>query len=992
VEELKFKFISDAFDTVANNPFTVVSFKGEEAISALYCYEIEIKAPLSTVIDLDDVLDSPAKFVSELEGQEYPVHGILSSLDELQTVLGHIYYRVTLVPKLWRLSLYKTNEIYTDEKTVDTILRTVLKAGELSEGMDFDLNGLDCSHFLSRDYVCQFGESDFDFISRLMENEGIFYYFEQFGLDSEKMIFINDMNYDVIRRPGLFFDVSAMASQQHDCINAWSCRRQRLAKNISVRDFNPDQPSLDISDTVQIDRMGQGTEYIYGEHIVDIDEAKYLTNIRAEERLCHKTRYYGESSVSRLQAGYIFALKQGHPNSSYNGVEYLAVEVSHAGQHLDMFDSSGATYASETKPQYRNNFVAINAGEQYRPARITPKPRFYGTMTGFIYSEAATTKAEIDDFGRYRVILPFDRSNGTLLSTDPDRKASTWMRMAQPYVGQEQGMYFPLLGGTEVLLTFINGDPDQPVISGALPNASQPSLLTSDMNLQRTITRQVSQTVSGNTHKVSLNSAAITALGSSIGSNDSGISDNAAAITALQAQLQTDPGTAMGTVYINGGINQSDVKDGTRVLTGTDSMIPPWEGKPLKHSDYNAALIKFPLYNESYTTSPMNSDHISDEFDEGADNIATNANTYEAVSTDRGAGDNYIYSSGRTFAYPQHERVFFIGTFHEDFHVKDGFLDKTKSWTGEVERWNFPAPGMDYPAGTKGNGNTNAEVNPSGIRGVSEDKRWGDQMTYGYGRQFNWGAGPGVQDTFETINYGNSWTEELINSTGGRLANVGAPQKDMYKETGATPEPDRPSGGVSSPYEPQDYTKQFVDKPTGYTFVHGNTYSYQKGDDLDVNEGNSDMWCWGNVKDYVFGHCMSWVNGDSASWTLGSNTDMLFGNSNSLTIGLTTDTQVGLQTETFIGGKLELGLSATVVFGSTSDSRAEAKAEKMAAQNSNVSLTTQEAALNKAVSALKNDIKALSHRVDAADVSITAINYTANVAVFNVFAVFVKIG
>jgi type VI secretion system VgrG family protein len=1029
MSEAIFKFISS---DIAGDPFTVVSFKGNEAISTLYRYEIEIKAPLSANLDLDDVLASSATFISIQGDQEYPVHGVLSRLDELQTVLGYVYYRVVLVPQLWRLSIYKTNEIYTYEKTVDAIIETVLKAGGFVD-TDFDLGGLDSSKFLNRNYVCQFGESDFDFISRLMENEGIYYYFEQTaGAVSEKIIFTNEMNYSNINSPELFFDVAAQASQQHDCINAWQCRRKRLAKFVTVRNFNPDQPSLDISDTMPIDSMGQGTEYIYGENVFDQDEATYLANIRAEEHLCYKTRYHGKSMVSRLQAGYSFSISR-HPNTLYNTLKYLVVKVRHEGQNLDMSKSGGSSDAAKTKPQYHNSFVAINANEQYRPARTTLKPRFYGTMTAFIYSETGTNNAEIDESGRYRVLLPFDRSDGTLLSTDPDRKASTWMRMAQPYVGQEQGMYFPLLAGTEVLLTFINGDPDQPVISSALPNAAQPSLLTSELNLQRTITQQISQTVSGNTHTVSMNSASISSLRSSIESNTSDIAGNTAnivgnttniagntanivgnttSIAALRTQLETKPGSALGTWYINENMLSKDVD--TTIAASSLTMIPPWEGLDLSNPAYDHTLIKFKLYGSDLIAKAMSSDHISDENDEGFDatkgdkDHASYENTYEAVSTDRGAGDNYVYANGRTFAYPQHERVYFIGTFHEDFHVKDDFMDKSLSWTGKVEQWNFPAPGKDYPAGKAGDTHTNAEVNPKGIRGVSEDRRWGSQMTYAYGASYNWGGGDEICGAGVAVNYGNGITEDLINSTGGRFKDVVATAKtddrpeaehsDMFKSLGKSPAPDRAAGTVPNPYTPRDYAKKFVknndkDVSAAYAYVDGNTYSYQCGHDLDVNVGESDSWCYGDSRDYVFGHSSSWVNGDSISYTLGSSTDMLFGNSNSMAIGFTTDTFVGLKTETFVGGVFNIEIAGETGISVTAVSYLKNRQDDITAKDNKAALDISEAALNKTITGLKNDIKALSVHVSAAKYSVdSATKISFITPVFNCTAAMTKIG
>lgn len=971
--EANFKFVSEA---AGGDQITVVSFTGSEAISSLYRYELEIKAPLAADIDLDEVLDSPASFITELDGREFPVYGVISSLDESQTVQGYVHYRVTLVPKLWRLSIYKTNEIYTHENTVDKIIETVLEGAGLNSGIDYDLSGLNDSHFLQRDYVCQFGESDFDFISRLMENEGIFFYFEQAG-DVEKIIFVNDLNYLEINRPGLLYDVAAQASRQHDCINAWSCRKQRLAASVTVRDFNPDQPSLDISDTMPIDTMGQGTDYIYGENVFDRDEATYLTEIRAEEKLCQKTRYYGESSVTRLSAGYIFSV-DNHPNAKYNGVEYLVIEVSHEGHHLDMNISNDRSTGSDKRPQYQNSFVAMDANEQYRPPRNTAKPRFYGTMTAFIYAEAATMNAEIDEMGRYRVQLPFDRADGTLSSTDPDRKASAWMRMAQPYVGQEQGMYYPLSGGTEVLLTFINGDPDQPIISGAVPNASQPSLLTSGTNFQRTVTVQPSQTVTGNTHKISLNSAKIAAMDEPPPApHPSGLDFHAQEFTSVSAWATStvvtmDGDTEVETIVaIPSFINENETEAGVLSSAPSNSMIPPWDGILSTATDatpaaYMASLINFKSYDPDFNSRVVVADgDVTDPTTE----IQTSDFLLEA-NTDKGGGDGYVYANGRTFAYPQHERVYFIGTFHEDFHVKDGFIDPNESWTGTREQYNFPAPGAEYPSDTDPGTDSDAVVNPDGIRGVSEDKRWGNQMTYAFGRQFNWSGGQGEGDSFECVNYGNGTTEDLIRSSGGRFSDVVAlgnsPHWDTYTKTAAFPSPDRPEGTVPNPYTPRDYNTKFVDGGdalAAYTFVDGNTYSYQSGDDLDVNDGNSDSWTYGTSRDYCFGHSCSWVNGDSRSDVLGSSTDMLAGNANSLTVGQTNDVFVGITTSTFVGGKIDIEVSATQGLNAAKDFRADLFEDKVTAKSNKAAMDVMEAALNKKITSLKSGCMTMNYEV-----------------------------
>ena len=856
-----FTFISDAPGVNADQ-FAVVNFTGNEAISKLYRYEIEIRSPQSAVIALDDILDSPARFISELDGHEYPVYGVLSSFEELQTALGYVHYRAVLVPRLWLLSIYKTNEIYTTEKTVDNIISDVLENAGLYSSTDFDLRGLVTTQFLERDYVCQFGESDFDFISRLMENEGIFYYFEHGAKSPEKIIFINDMNYESIHRPGLNYNNTASGANQNDNVDAWICRKQRLPASVSVRNFNPAHPSLDISDSMPIDNMGQGEEYSYGENIESTDEASYLSEIRAGEQLCSRTRFYGESGVTRLQAGYLFAL-DGHSNSTYNNVEYLTVEVNHEGQQLDMDVSTGSSQKTQSTPHYRNSFVAIKATEQFRPARVTPKPHFYGTMTAFIYAETGNNKAEIDDLGRYRVHLPFDRAEGTDYS-DPHRKASTWIRMAQPYVGQEQGMYFRLRGGTEVLLTFINGDPDQPIISGALPNGLQPSLLTSETNFVRNITTDAVQTVSGNTHNVSQNSARI-------------------------ALLEDPPSAANPTVdeaplahFINDGNTETSVK----TTKPAPSMIPPWDSLPLTDPApaYDEQYVKFKSYDENFVATDMTQDDI------------------DKVSTDRGAGDNYVYANARTFVYPQHERVYFIGSFHEDFHVKDDFTNPDNSWTGQKEVFHFPAPGGDATQTQKGESTDTKEedVNPSGVRGVSEARFWGDQMNYAWGRSFNWAGGPalegGESGSFAEYNYGNGYTENLQITSAGTSADLPADKKehhDDYKTYGEF------IGATN-------LASASVEK----TF--GTTYSYQNGFSLDIKVGNSYERVYGDKNEEVHGHAVSHVYGSTHSTQEGAVSEMFFGAKNEFAFDYTNSMCAGASTDFYGGLKGEFNLAGSI--------------------------------------------------------------------------------
>jgi hypothetical protein len=164
----------------------------------------------------------------------------------------------------------------------------------------------------------------------------------------------------------------------------------------------------------------------------------------------------------------------GHYRGSYNQ-RYLIVEIEHQGGQTEAFATGTGDDVTEKERQltYSNAFTSIPASIQFRPECETPRPRFYGTMNAKVDAAGISPYAEIDDQGRYKVKLPFDQAGGE------GGKASRWVRMVQPYAGADHGMHFPLHKGTEVLLTFVDGDPDRPIIAGAVPNAETTSVVTS---------------------------------------------------------------------------------------------------------------------------------------------------------------------------------------------------------------------------------------------------------------------------------------------------------------------------------------------------------------------------------------------------------------------------------------------------------------------------------------------------------------------------------
>lgn len=243
-------------------------------------------------------------------------------------------------------------------------------------------------------------------------------------------------------------------------MHRFSCRNCVLPGKVTLRDYNYRLPHVSLLAEAPVDPAGHGIDVRYGDHFRTPEEGGWLAKLRAEQLLCERETYEGAGDCLAFSAGHLFTLDH-HYRNEFNR-EYLLVRVRHAGGQtvpgLDLGGPAGGTLG------YRNEFEAIDGSLTYRPPLRTPKPVMPGIINAHVDAEGPGTRAEIDEDGRYKVVLPFD------LSRNAGGKASRFMRKAEPYGGARGGMHFPLLKDTEVLLACVDGDPDRPVILGAVPN------------------------------------------------------------------------------------------------------------------------------------------------------------------------------------------------------------------------------------------------------------------------------------------------------------------------------------------------------------------------------------------------------------------------------------------------------------------------------------------------------------------------------------------
>jgi type VI secretion system VgrG family protein len=463
--EKRFSFISNS-STLNQETFGVVQFSGVEGISLPYEFEIMLVSD-TTDIDLDEVMAYPAKFtIHRKNGDDVDFHGILNSFEQLHKYNEYVFYRAHLVPRLWWLSITHHNQVCLN-KSVPDIIALALKDSGLTK-LDFEFKTRNT--YQPIEYVCQYNESHFNFISRWLEREGLYYYFDQKG-PAEKIIF-TDTNIAHTNLPDVSYapPEGLLEDENVEIINSFTCRQRQLPQKIFLKDYNYQRPSLGISGSADVDSRGRGTDYIYGEYFGTSEEGDRLAGIRAEVLNCRRREFIGESTIPFIEPGYTFTLSN-HYRESFNQ-QYLVESISHEGNQMGYLLPSIAEGVPEYKHTiyYRNSFTVIPSDIQFRAEKKANRPYISGALHAKVDAEGTGKYAELDDQGRYKVRLPFDESDD-----HRSGKASTWLRMMQPYANQMGGMQFPLTKGTEVLLTFIDGDPDRPVIAGAIANPETPS-------------------------------------------------------------------------------------------------------------------------------------------------------------------------------------------------------------------------------------------------------------------------------------------------------------------------------------------------------------------------------------------------------------------------------------------------------------------------------------------------------------------------------------
>ncbi|HNE01602.1 MAG TPA: type VI secretion system tip protein TssI/VgrG [Plasticicumulans sp.] len=455
--------------TQANRPVTVSCslgtdklllrrLHGRERLGRLFEYELEL-ASEDFAIDPAGLLGKPLGVELELpsgDGSRW-FHGIVASFGQSGSDGRIATYRVRLRPWFWLLTHCSDCRIF-QAKSVPDIVKQVFENLGFAD-YELKLNG----SYAPREYCVQYRETDFDFVSRLLEKEGIFYYFRH--EDGRHVLVLVDDNASLAAQPGYeevpYFPPDQLGRRPRDHLWAWSQALSVQTSALTLNDFDFERPSAQLlaassasgpaAGYKRYDYPGAYTQTSPGEHYA-------RTQLEALRTRAAECRFTGDARG--LSCGALFTLS-GCPNDKLNiellitSAEYrLTQDAYHSGPNAGKLD-------------FELDIAAQDNQLPFRSEPLTPPAQVLGPQTAIVVGPAGE-EIFTDKYGRVKVHFHWDRYDGQ------DEHSSCWIRVAQVWAGKGWGgMMIPRIG-QEVVVDFLEGDPDRPLITGRVYNGEQP--------------------------------------------------------------------------------------------------------------------------------------------------------------------------------------------------------------------------------------------------------------------------------------------------------------------------------------------------------------------------------------------------------------------------------------------------------------------------------------------------------------------------------------
>ena len=365
-------------------------------------------------------------------------------------------YQATVNPWLWFLTRTSDCRIFQDQ-TVPEIVKKVFEDHGIAK---FEFKTF--RTYRKWVYCVQYRESDYNFVARLLEHEGIYWYFEH-GDGQHKLILVDSQSaHDAAKSCESlpYIELGAATGPDTDCISDWRYSQEVRTGKVALTSYDFERPSTDLKVDAAKERKYTMSDYevfdFDGDYIQKSD-GKQSAEDRMDELQTPFQALHGSSNAQGIEVGRLLKLTK-HPSANQNA-QYLITSL-HVSAQVDAYESGNAA------GDFRCEFSAIPAAQQFRPTRRTPKPFVQGPQTAVVVGPSGE-ELFTDKYGRVKLHFHWDRYS------KKNEKSSCWVRVSHPWAGKNFGVVQVPRIGQEVVVDFLEGDPDQPIITGRVHNAEQ---------------------------------------------------------------------------------------------------------------------------------------------------------------------------------------------------------------------------------------------------------------------------------------------------------------------------------------------------------------------------------------------------------------------------------------------------------------------------------------------------------------------------------------
>lgn len=433
--------------------FLLTGISGHEAVSQLFEFDLEMLGGEDTVDDKKLVGENVTFAIKPRGGERSFFNGFISNFYAAEPADGGgRVYHARIVPWLWFLTRSANSRIFQKKNVVD-IVKQVFSDHGFS---DFEFRTQ--RTYKEYEYKVQYRETDFNFVSRLLEHEGIFYFFQHEN-GKHKAVFGDAAS---VFRPGEQEKVSFVPRPEWEHVHGWHHTYEFRPGKWTLTDYDFKKPQTDLTaDQPTVagpSRMKQYEFFDYPGLYTDKDAGSALARTRIETEEAEYHTVSGQGMVPSFRVGETFTLEH-HTIRDEEGKEYALLSVRHHALETSY------SRADAGPSHYSNSFVALPAKTVFRPPRNTPVPVMHGPQTATVVGPKGE-EIYTDEYGRVKVQFRWDRYGKA------DENSSVFLRVAQNWSGKQWGAQMIPRIGMEAIVEFLEGDPDKPIVTGCFYNAT----------------------------------------------------------------------------------------------------------------------------------------------------------------------------------------------------------------------------------------------------------------------------------------------------------------------------------------------------------------------------------------------------------------------------------------------------------------------------------------------------------------------------------------